>query len=93
MSTMIEERQLRYLGHIMRYPDQRWVKYMLTAERPKQKKKGRGKNWKKQMEKLLDKHGLTLKMTKCKKSWRTRLAQIFERGTTSKDKQMQKVNT
>ena len=36
LSEMIEERQLRYLGHAIRYPDDRMIKFMLFAERPGQ---------------------------------------------------------
>ena len=90
MSNMIEERQLRYLGHIMRYPAQRWVKYALTAARPSQTKKGREKKWKTQIEKILEKHKLTLKMARNKEKWKAKLARIFDRTTTtSEETQMQ----
>ena len=42
---MIEERQLRYLGHIMRYSESRWIKFALETERPTQEKTGKAKQW------------------------------------------------
>ena len=77
LSRMIDERRLRYLGHIMRYPETRWVKFALEAERPTQDKTGKAKQWKKKMTQLLKKYKLTLKMTQNKDKWRAKLQQLF----------------
>ena len=76
---MIDERRLRYLGHIMRYPETRWVKFALEAERPTQDKTGKAKQCKKKMTQLLKKHKLTLKMTQNRDKWRAKLQEIFHR--------------
>ena len=79
LSDLINMRQLRYLGHIQRYPDDRWVKYALTAERPGQVNTGKQKQWRKEIVKKLEHRGLDIDMmTKPEKArWRERLNQIF----------------
>ena len=76
---MIEERQLRYFGHMQRYPDDRWVKFATRAERPTQLNTGKAKQWKKKMSKLLKKHQLKTQMTQNKEEWRMKLNELFER--------------
>ena len=54
LSDKIEERKLRYAGHVWRYGDSRWTKFMLQAERPSQKK-GKARQYMKNLSKLMRK--------------------------------------
>ena len=80
LSKIIEERQLRYFGHMQRYPDERWVKFASRAERPTQQNTGKVKQWKKKMSKMLKKHQLKIQMTQNKEEWRKKLNELFERN-------------
>ena len=60
LSDMVRERRMRYLGHVYRYPEQRWAKIALSATRPGQKK-GRKDNWTKQM--IQELQSLNIKIT------------------------------
>lgn len=60
--------RLRYLGHVVRYPDERIVKQALSYVRPRQLK-GRGANWMKQAKKDMDKCGLDLDYCHDREYW------------------------
>ena len=80
LSELVEERQLRYLGHIQRYPEGRWVKFMTTAERPGQLLTGRRKQWTKETSARLARLGLNMTQTQSKGIWKNKLAELFPRG-------------
>ena len=61
LSDMVRERRMRYLGHVYRYPEERWAKIALSATRPGQQKKGRKDNWRKQM--IQELRSLNIKIT------------------------------
>ena len=78
---MIEERQLRYAGHVWRYGDERWTKFMLQAERPQQKT-GKQRQYKKYMSKLLEEKGLNTTTMMNKMAWAEKLNKIYSRDGT-----------
>jgi len=79
LSEMIEERQLRYLGHVWRYEDARWTKFMLQAERPSQKK-GKQRQYRKHITNLLKSKGLNTGMMLDGKAWGSTLKELYPRG-------------
>ena len=80
LSELVEERQLRYLGHIQRYPDGRWVKFAMTAERPGQTKTGKKKQWVKTTASRLAKKQLNTDMMENRVTWRAKLRELYPRG-------------
>ena len=81
LSEMIEERQLRYLGHSIRYPDDRMIKFMLFAERPGQQRTGKRKQYMKEIGATLDRRGLSTEMMKESQPWKMILEEVFQRPT------------
>ena len=81
LSDLVEERQLRYCGHMERYPEERWVKFMTRATLPGQKKTGQQKQYCKSISKLLKKHELTTDMMANAGDWRARLSEKFPKST------------
>ena len=86
LSDMIEERQLRYAGHVWRYGDERWTKFMLQAERPSQKI-GKQRQYKKHLTRLLEEKNLNTDMMKNKKTWAGKLTKIYPRQATQSDRE------
>ena len=88
LSDLVKERQLRYCGHVERYPEERWVKFAVRATLPGQKKSGRKKQYCKSISKLLKEYTLTTEMMKDAKNneggWRTRLSEIFPKNNEKK---------
>ena len=80
LSEMIEERQLRYLGHVWRYGENRWTKFMLQAKRPGQTRSGKHLQLRKHLSRLLKKKGLTLKDAENTDVWAGKLNKMFTRG-------------
>ena len=84
LSDLIKERQLRYCGHVQRYPDSRWVKFAVSASIPGEKKTGNKKQYCKAISKLLKDHGLTTDMMKDANNkgdgWRRKLAEVFPKS-------------
>ena len=84
LSDLISERQLRYCGHVERYPDDRWVKFAIRAVIPGQTKTGKQKQYCKSISKLLKHHDLTIDMMKDEKGtgngWRTKLQQLYPKA-------------
>jgi hypothetical protein len=87
LSELVEERQLRYLGHVWRYGDDRWTKFMLKAERPKQVKAGKQHQYRKLMTKLLKCKELTTGMMEDREVWRGALAELYPRGAVEEAQQ------
>ena len=85
LSKLVEERQLRYCGHVQRYPDDRWVKFAVSATTPGETKTGRAKQYCKTISKLLKDHNLTTEMMKDADNkgvgWRRKLAEIFPKSS------------
>ena len=77
---MVEERQLRYLGHVWRFGPERWTKFALECARPGQKNTGRARQYRKTMSKLLSNKGLTTSMMLDRKGWASKLEEILPRG-------------
>ena len=50
LSDIIRRRRMGYFGHVYRYPDKRWAKYLLYAKTTGQINMGRKTNWIKQIE-------------------------------------------
>ena len=75
---MIEERQLRYAGHVWRYEKERWPKFMLQAERPTQKT-GKQQQYRKHLTQLLETKGLNTTMMKNRTLWKNKLGKLFPR--------------
>jgi len=86
LSEMIEERQLRYAGHVWRYPDTRWAKFMLQAEQTGQKA-GKQRQYRKLLSKLMEEKKLTKDMMADTKTWGTKLREIYPRGENDEGKQ------
>ena len=80
LTELVEERQLRYLGHAWRYGEERWTKFMLQAERPGQVKKGRRRQYRKLISQLLIQKNLNTDMMQEKESWRAKLQELYPRG-------------
>ena len=78
LSEMIEERQLRYAGHVWRYPEERWTKFMLQAERPAQKN-GKQRQYRKHLSKLLKSKGLTTELMTDRQGWADKLTELYPR--------------
>ena len=79
LSDLMEEKQLRYIGHVQRYPDSRWTKFLVHAQRPGQVKVGRQKQWIKEVSKNLISRNLNTEMMKDKNEWRKKLEELFPR--------------
>ena len=77
LSEMVEERQLRYLGHAWRYGENRWTKFMLQATRPGQTLTGKQMQLRKYLSKLLTEKQLTLEMTASADSWAANLEKLY----------------
>ena len=75
---MIEERQLRYAGHVWRYKKERWPKFMLRAERPTQKT-GKQQQYRKHLSHLLEVKGLNTTMMEDREIWKDKLRELFPR--------------
>ena len=72
LSDIATERRLRYLGHIERYPEDRWVKKTLTLVQEKKRGPGRPKNtWKREVEADMRERGLELADAHDKEKWKT----------------------
>jgi len=58
LSRLVEERRLRYYGHVVRYPQDRWVRKVLGSESGSAVR-GRGalKTWRSQVESDLQRRG------------------------------------
>jgi hypothetical protein len=80
LSEMIEERQLRYLGHSWRYGENRWTKYTLQAARPGQTRTGRQLQLRKHISKLLCQKNLTLGDAANAEGWAKKLVETYPRG-------------
>ena len=78
LSEMVEERQLRYAGHVWRYPEERWTKFMLQAERPSQKT-GKKRQYRKHLTTLLKSKGLTTSLMTDRQGWADKLAELYPR--------------
>ena len=78
---MITERQLRYLGHAQRYPDERWVKFMHEAETYGGQRTGKQKQYCKLITGLMKQYGLNKECMQDRESWRQKLDELFPRGT------------
>ena len=76
LSDMIEERQLRYAGHVWRYDDNRWTKFMLQAERPSQKN-GKQQQYRKHLTKLLKEKNLETSMMMNSETWANKLRELY----------------
>ena len=76
---MIEERQLRYAGHVWRYGEERWTKFMLQAERPGQKT-GKKRQYRKHLTNLLKSKELNTGMMADGNLWTDKLSEIYPRG-------------
>ena len=81
LSEMIEERQLRYLGHVWRYGENRWTKFILQAARPGQTNTGKQLQLRKHLSKLLAEKKLTLDMATHPDSWAKKLDELYPRKT------------
>ena len=79
---MVEERQLRYLGHAWRYGEERWAKFLLQAERPGQKKTGKLAQYRKQVPKLLENKNLDTDAMEDKILWSCKLRELYPRSNT-----------
>ena len=79
LSEMVEERQLRYVGHVFRYPEDRLTRFMLFAERPTPKWTGTRKQWVKERAATLERRGLDTGMMLDRNEWRKRLEENFPR--------------
>ena len=83
LSDLVKERQLRYCGHVERYPAERWVKFAMRATLPGQKKTGRQKQYCKSISKILKEYDLTTDMMKGAKknggAWAAKLREILPR--------------
>ena len=77
LSDMITQRQLRYLGHTQRYPDERWVKFMQSAETSGGQQSGKQKQYGKHITNLLKQFGLNKEMMQDKDLWKEKLAGLF----------------
>ena len=80
LSELVEERQLRYLGHVWRYNDGRWTKFALQAQIAGQRKQGKARQYRKVISKLLKKKGLTTQMMEQKDVWAAKLKELYPRG-------------
>ena len=78
LSDLIEERQRRYLGHIQRYPNERWAKLILYGEAPGQRKTGKYKQWTKEMSAKLIEKGFNTEIIKDRKEWRETLNGLYQ---------------
>ena len=85
ISDMIEERQLRYAGHVWRHPEERWTKFMLQAERPSPKN-GKQRQYRKHLSKLLKCKGLTTGMMLDRVGWAEKLTELYPREKHKKRK-------
>jgi len=58
LSRIVEERRLRYYGHVVRYPPERWVRKVLGSESgPAVRGRGAIKAWRSQVENDLQRRG------------------------------------
>ena len=84
LSKLVDERQLRYHGHVQRYPDERWAKFITSAARPGQTLTGKRKQWIKQTSTRLQKLNLTTDMMKDKNKWNSKLDELFAKRGKAK---------
>ena len=75
LSSMVRSRRLRYVGHIHRYPRERWVRKGLSTIWPGEFLRGRRTTWIKQVQKELAKFDLELDIDK--EEYREKLDDIF----------------
>ena len=80
---MIEERQLRYAGHVWRYDDNRWTKFKLQAERPSQKN-GKQQQYRKHLTKLLKEKNLDTSVMTDPVTWAKKLEELYPKGKKNK---------
>ena len=84
LSDLIKERQLRYCGHVQRYPKERWVKCATRATLQGQTKTGKKKQYCKSISKMLKDLGLTKDMMKDANgkgaTWAKKLREIFPKS-------------
>ena len=78
ISEKIEERQLRYAGHVWRYGEERWTKFMLQAERPKQKT-GKQQQYRKHLTNLMKSKELDTGMMSDPQLWADKLKKLYTR--------------
>ena len=77
LSTLVEERVLRYAGHMYRYPTERWVSFASAAAVPGVKKTGKARQYSKHLSKLLKEKKLTTVMMIDKSLWRKKLEELY----------------
>ena len=87
LSSLVEERQLRYLGHVWRFDDSRWTKFLLQAERPGQTKTGKQHQYVKYAANLLESKELTTDMMQDSKTWQNKLDELYPRGKSEEGKE------
>ena len=78
ISEKIEERQLRYAGHVWRYGEERRTKFMLQAERPKQKT-GKQQQYRKHLTNLMKSKELDTGMMSDPQLWADKLKKLYTR--------------
>ncbi|CAD7975436.1 unnamed protein product [Amoebophrya sp. A25] len=74
LSSIVEQRRLRYIGHLVRYPEARWARIALTAEgeRPQGYRRGRGApraTYRRQLEADLRARGVQLSSAENRSLW------------------------
>ncbi len=78
ISDIVVERRLRYLGHIERYPENRWVKKTLTLVPEKKQGPGRPKEtWRREMEAEMKARGLKLEDAHDREKWKEETKKIL----------------
>jgi hypothetical protein len=87
LSELVEERQLRYLGHAWRYGEDRWTKFLLQADRPGQVNTGKQNQYRKMMSKLLKDKGLDTDMMEDRNVWSAALNTLYPRDAGASQKQ------
>ena len=74
---MVRERRMRYLGHVYRYPEQRFVRIALSATKIGQTKKGKKDNWRKQMINELQSLDINIQDANDKDEWKRIMNEKF----------------
>jgi hypothetical protein len=100
LSTKLEFRSLSYLGHIIRYPGERWVNFSMGSRITDQDNTGRQLTWAKYNNQLLNKHNLDIERKEIQNSteWVGLIAHRILRGEAKdpikkgKKKMMEKQN-
>ena len=73
LSDLIEERDLTYIDHILRYPRERLTRFVAHAEIPGRGTSGGYKQWTKETSRRLERLQLNTDMMLERKEWRSKL--------------------